>query len=100
MAQRRSQLHELLKTLADNVYFQPPENLTIVYPCIVYMRDEIDKKFADNGSYHRTTRYQVTVIDRSPDSIIVEKVADLAMCIFARHFVTENLHHDIFSLYF
>jgi hypothetical protein len=70
------------------------------YPCIVYNRDAEDAKFADNGSYLRTKRYQVTVIDRNPDSDIPDKVANLPLCSFAQYFVIDNLHHDVFSLYF
>lgn len=99
---RRNDLQENLKTIlgSDQVYFQPPANVQMVYPCIVYNRDAADTKFAGNGPYLRTKRYQVTIIDQNPDSEIPDKVALLPLCVFARHFVTENLHHDVFSLYF
>lgn len=70
------------------------------YPCIVYERDSIDIRHADNLPAHLTKRYQVTVIDRDPDSEIPDKVALLPMCSFASHFVTDNLNHDVFNLYF
>jgi hypothetical protein len=35
----RLQLQTLLETLTEHVYFQPPENLKVQYPCIVYQRD-------------------------------------------------------------
>lgn len=100
---RRQQLHELLVEIvgADGkVYFQPPANVQMVYPCIVYNRDAGDTKFAGNSPYLFKWRYQVMVIDRNPDSEISDKVALMPLCIFARHFVTENLNHDVFSLYF
>lgn len=70
------------------------------YPCIVYQRDQAINKYADNGPYHHTKRYQVSIIDRDPDSIIPDKVARLSLCEFAQHFVAENLHHDIYNLYY
>jgi hypothetical protein len=100
---QRSDLQTLLETFTDNVYFQPPTNLAmqvLEYPCIVYKRDKMDTKSADNNPYNRTTRYLVTVIDQDPDSAIVEKVADLPMCLFNRAYAADNLNHDAFILYF
>lgn len=99
MAQR-SDLQTLLETFAPNVYFQPPETLKITYPCIVYKRDNEYTEFADDLPYHRRKRYQVTVIDRDPDSGIPDKVGDLPLCRFARFFTADNLNHDVFNLYF
>lgn len=94
----QSLLEDLLGT--RNVYFQPPNNVQMQYPCIVYTRDNADTKFAGNLPYRYTKRYQVTIIDRDPDSPIHDKVAALPMCIFDRSFAANNLNHDVFSLYF
>lgn len=99
---KRIQLQTLLEAIlgTSSVYFQPPENLKMVYPAIVYSREAEDTKFAGNLPYRRTKRYQVTVIDEDPDSLIPDKVAALPMCIFDRHFAADNLNHDVFDLYF
>lgn len=98
----RSQLHQVLKDLIDTdfVYFQPPANVAMQYPCIVYRRDYADTKFAGNVPYHYTKRYMVTVIDVDPDSEIPDKVAALPMCTFNRAYTADNLNHDVFNLYF
>ena len=96
----RLQLHELLESLTDNVYFQPPENVMLVYPCIIYKRDFADTKFADNTPYDHQLRYMVTVIDRDPDSEIPAKVASLPMSIFNRFYTADNLNHDVFIVFF
>jgi hypothetical protein len=70
------------------------------YPCIVYERDDIDTKFADNRPYSHKKRYQVTVIDPNPDSEIPDRVAELPLCSFSRAFKADNLNHDIFNLFF
>lgn len=70
------------------------------YPCIVYQMDKAQTKFADNNPYRYAKRYQVTVIDRDPDSTIPDKVAALPACTFDRFFVTDNLNHFVFTLYF
>lgn len=99
---KRSGIQELLKTLlgSSNVYFQPPNNLQMQYPCIIYQRDYAYTEFADNGPYRYCKRYQVTVIDRDPDSLIPDKIANLPMSTFNRFFATDNLNHDVFNVYF
>jgi hypothetical protein len=98
MAQRL-ELQTLLESLADNVYFQPPNNAEIKYPCIIYSRDAAKSEHADNTPHIFTWRYEVTIIDRDPDSVIPDLVAALPMCIFNRHFTADNLNHDVFNLY-
>lgn len=93
-------LQDLLETLVDNVYFQPPESLKLSYPCIVYSRSDMDTKFADDIPYAHSKQYQLIVIDKDPDSNIPGKVALLPMCTFDRHYTANNLNHDIFDLYY
>lgn len=99
---RRLELQNLLEDLlgSNQVYFQPPTNVKMSYPAIVYKRDDEDSKFAGNKPYSRTHRYMVTVIDRDPDSIFPDLVASLPMCVFSRHYTADNLNHDSYSLYF
>jgi hypothetical protein len=96
----RVALHELLLTFVDNVYFQPPDNVQMKYPCIVYQREDLAVKYANNLPYDAIQRYQVTVIDRDPDSAIPLKVAALPRSSFDRFFVASGLNHDVFRLYF
>ncbi len=99
---RRLQLQALLESVLGtrNVYFQPPADLTMNYPCIVYKRDSAVSDFANNRTYRHTKSYMVTVIDRDPDSEIPDKVLDFPTCIFKQHFTSNNLNHDVYSLYF
>lgn len=99
MAQRL-ELQAVLESMAPNVYFQPPNNVQMKYPCIVYKRDSARTEFAGNTPYRRKKRYLVTVIDQNPDSLIPDAVADLPMCTFDRHFTANNLNHDVFSIFF
>lgn len=96
--QLQSLLEELLGT--DKVYFQPPPNVVLTYPCIVYKRDFAQTTFADNQPYDRQIRYQVTVMDKNPDSELPAKVAALPMCLFDRFYTADNLNHDVFNLFF
>lgn len=96
----RLQLHELLEQITSTVYFQPPANVSLTYPCIIYKRDSARTEFADNTPYARKKRYQVTVIDKDPDSDLPDKVAALPMCLFDRFYTADNLNHDVFNLFF
>ena len=104
MAHDRLQFHQILLDLLPepdrNVYFQPPANLEIKYPCIVYKRDFARTTFADNLPYSHTKRYLVTSIDRDPDSATPAKIAALPRSLFSRAFVVENLNHDSYIVYF
>lgn len=97
---QRLELQALLETLAPNVYFQPPANTVMHYPCIRYERAKADAKHADNRLYNRTKQYQLTVIDRDPDSDIPDKVAQLPKCEHDRFYTADNLNHDVFNLFF
>ena len=96
----RLELQALLESITDHVYLQTPENAQMKYPCIVYKRDTSAVSRADNSLYRFTWGYQVTVIDRDPDSAITEAVKELPLCTFTTHFAVNNLNHDVFTLYF
>jgi hypothetical protein len=96
----RLQLHQLLETFVEHVYFQPPVNVQLQYPCIIYNRDFADTKFADGKPYNHMLRYMVMVIDPDPDSEIPNKVAMLPMSLFNRFYTADNLNHDVYNVYF
>lgn len=99
---RREELHEILVGIlgSRNVYFQPPDNLHMNYPAITYERDYSNVLHADNKPYRIFKRYQITVIDEDPDSLVPDKVALLPNCSFIRWFATDELNHDIYNLYY
>lgn len=99
---RRAELGKIFREILGNgnVYFQPPSNTQMRYPAIRYERSEMAIKHADNVNYNRRIRYTVTVIDSDPDSEIVNRVSMLPYCYFDRHYVQDNLNHDVFEIYF
>lgn len=89
----------LRETLGSgNVYFQPPESVEMKYPAIVYERSDLTNAFADNTVYIQRHVYQVTVIDKNPDSVVVDKISQLPRCKFIRHYKVDNLNHDVFTI--
>lgn len=94
----QTELEQLLGT--RNVYFQPPENLKLKYPCIVYSRSRnLDKK-ADNLGYIHKHGYTLTLIDSDPDSELAEILEGWKYCQFDRPFVSDNLNHFVFTLFY
>lgn len=102
MAKSRLELQDLLESIlgSQEVYYQPPSSINMNYPAIVYSRDDIDNIHADNKVYMQTLAYQLTVIDENPDSEYVRKISQLPRCNFDRHYVSDNLNHDVFIIYF
>lgn len=100
--ENRVKLHEKLVEIlgSRNVYFQPPETLKLQYPAIVYTRSDIKNTFADDEVYKQSCFYELTVIDYDPDSEIVSKVSKLPKIRFNRHYASDNLNHDTFTIYY
>ena len=96
--QLQTELEELLGS--KNVYYQPPASVKMSYPAIVYSRNDIRNDFANNDVYSQNRSYEVIVIDKNPDSEIVDKVSQLPMCRFDRHYTSDNLNHDVFTLFY
>jgi hypothetical protein len=98
----RTDFQAVLEGLAEGaeVYYQPPTGTSLNYPAIIYNRDFRKTEYADNQPYVGTWRYLVMVIDRDPDSDLVELVAKMPMTSFVRHFARDNLNHDVFYVYF
>lgn len=97
----RLKLQSILENIlgSRNVYYQAPSRLD--YPCIVYDKTQYDIKDADNIKYLKMCRYQIMFISKSiRHDDIVQKILALPYCSFDRHYISDNLHHDTFTLYF
>ena len=94
----QTKFEELLGS--HNVYFQPPTSIQMNYPAIVYSRSNILNTAANNSVYKQDIAYDVTVIYSDPDSELPIEISRLPKCRFDRSFVSDNLYHDTFTLYF
>lgn len=83
------------------VYFQPPENFKLSYPCVVFDRSSAWIDYADNTAYQITKQYVVTLISKTTDNEeLLDKLLRFPMATYDRQFITDNLVHDVFSVYF
>ena len=83
------------------VYFQPPENIKLSYPCVVFDRTNALTDYADNNPYRVTKRYTVTLISKTADNEeLLDKLLLFPMCTYDRQFINDNLVHDVFSIFY
>ena len=99
---RRLELHNVLLGIMSNgnVYHQPPEGFKMKYPCIVYERSRDFSMYGDNLPYSRRMNYTLTLIDKDSVSNYLGQIMDLPMCRYDRHFTSDGLNHDVFTIYY
>lgn len=99
--EKRLKLHQMLVDILgnENVYFQPPESVKLKYPCILYFRKQASESPADNMKYQFWLQYDLILVDKNPDDGLMQKLAvGLPYCRYDRHYVSDNLHHDVFQI--
>ena len=98
----REKLHEELVAIlgSRNVYFQPPETLKMSYPAIRYARVPMKNNFADNVVYKQSQQYEITLIDYDPESAFLGPLSKMPTCRHDRHYQSDNLNHDVFTIYY
>lgn len=84
------------------VYYQPPEGFeTHKGNRIIYSREEIDFDNADNKKYIGHSKYSVTLVSKDPDWSLVEDILHMFQyCGHDRHYVSNNLNHDVYIIYY
>ena len=95
----QNELEEILGS--EQVYFQRPESTKLKYPAIVYSLSDKVAKNADNKKYLLTNRYTVTVMSpRSTNTIADEILRHFQHSAFDRRFVSDNLYHDVLTVFY
>lgn len=83
---------------APHVYFQPPESMKMVYPCIVYHMPSIDTIYSNNLPYGHIVEFNVKYITRDPTSKVPRKLLSLPQNRFDTYYTAENLHHYAYTI--
>lgn len=94
----QSKLEELLGS--ENVYYQSPPSSGMSYTAILYSKENIDSRYADNRKYKTRIRYNLIVIAKRPDDPVIDKLLELPYCSYDRRYKSDNLYHDSLTLYF
>lgn len=97
----RTEFHQVLVDILgkNNVYYQPPESLTIKYPCIIYKLDGVKTDKADNGLYLANDRMVVTLCHKDPDNTIRNELLKIPKCKFDRFYAKDNINHYVYTIY-
>lgn len=103
--ERRHELNEILVGLLGTrqVYHQPPPNVKMKYPCIVYNRDSTYRERADNMLYAKRARYKLTYISpslKAEDTELIEALEELQYCTFDRQMIVDSLYHTHLTIYY
>ena len=102
---RRRELSTKLREILgnNNVYFQPPPNTMIKYPCFIYNRSNPYNAQADDRSYLSVGHYSITYIDSDVEACIAMSTKLLGAfrhISVERTFTSDNLNHDVYNLYY
>lgn len=96
----RLNLQTTLKTVVgNNVYFQPPESISLKYPCIIYSLNDVNTLKANDKKYKLTRSYQITLICKDPDNEYIDKILSLPYTDMDRMYTVDNLYHYVFTHY-
>ena len=94
----QSKLEELLGS--RNVYYQPPESVKMEYPAIKFSKQNIKPTYANDAKYSKINRYELIVISKKPDDPVIEKLLTLQYCSYDRPYISDNLYHDVLTIYY
>ena len=90
-----------LLNICEHVYFQPPSNIKLEYPCIIYNYARGKDYWANNAIYEPIDCYDITIIDKNPNSELIDLVrSNFSYCSFDRSFRSDNLNHFTFTIYY
>lgn len=82
-----------------NVYYEPPENTKMKYPCVRFQRRRFSSQSADNINYIVHEQFEATLIYKSPDSPLPRRLLmSTPMCSHDRHYTADNLSHDVYII--
>lgn len=94
----QSTLEELLGS--KNVYYQKPPSTGMKYPAILYSKGGINTKNANNNKYSMNIRYEIIVISKTPEHPVINKLLSIPYCVYDRPYISDNLYHDVLTLYY
>lgn len=98
----RVDLHNRLVTIlgSNQVYFQPPTNVQMKYPAIVYELEGDFSRRADNKRYTVYDKYTITHIYKDLKYDKREQILDAFLFVeFDRRLIADGLYQDVYTLH-
>lgn len=79
-------------------YFQPPENLKLTYPCIIYSLNDVNVVYASDGPYIELLNFEIIYITKDPLPKELQTLVYVLNRSCGRTYVADNLHHFVFNV--
>lgn len=96
----RDLLHMLRQAVQyDRVYFQPPENLKIEYPAIVFHLSKIEIDHASDVPYKGAKEYSVTLITKDPEPDVIDEILKIPYSSLDTTYISDGMNHFVFTVY-
>lgn len=98
----RLDLHNKLVSIlgTNNVYYQPPENLKMTYPCIRYNLTKVNAVKASDSVHILHPRYEIMLIStKNMDSLSVRILCEIPQTIMERVYISDGMYHYVYSHY-
>lgn len=83
----------------DRVYFQPPENLKIVYPAVVFHLSKIDFDHASDVPYKGAKEYSVILITKDPEPDVIDEILKIPYSSLDTTYISDGMNHFVFTVY-
>lgn len=84
-----------------NVYFQPPSDIKMNYPCIVYSKNGSRTFYGNDKRYFKKQQYQIMLIERNPDSPLADEIEKhFDNCSIGQYYTVDNLNHTTLTLFY
>lgn len=96
----RDLLHLLQQAVQhDRVYFQPPENLKIQYPAVVFHLSKIEIDRASDVPYKGAKEYSVTLITKDPEPDVIDEILKIPYSSLDTTYISDGMNHFVFTFY-
>lgn len=96
----RDLLHSLRQVVKhDRVYFQPPENLKIVYPAVVFHLSKMEIDRASDVPYKGAKEYSVTLITKDPEPDVIDEILKIPYSSLDTTYISDGMNHFVFTVY-
>lgn len=83
----------------DRVYFQPPENLKIGYPAVVFHLSKIEIDRASDVPYKGAKEYSVTLITKDPEPDVIDEILKIPYSSLDTTYISDGMNHFVFTVY-
>nr|DAY36821.1 MAG TPA: tail completion protein [Caudoviricetes sp.] len=96
----RDLLHMLQQAVQHyQVYFQPPENLKITYPAVIFHLSKIEIDHASDVPYKGAKEYSVTLITKDPEPDVIDEILKIPYSSLDTTYISDGMNHFVFTVY-